>query len=801
MTDFGAYKGMFKTLEAESLMPPDTRLSFLESADKIIQLKTVNTETGITRSIDLRLAVVKPAHCMMPTKEDVNIYEFINSPGILYRALKGIEGTIAVDIETNGTQAADSDVRIVGIGIASSTKIMYFDFETNIKECNEAILGWLRDYEGAIVGHNVFFDGTFLLRDTGKWLNWKYDTYGMYRQLANEGYPGQSYGLKTAQLQLLNWDAKGDVELDEYLVKEGHVSDIKKEKKDGYYLGKPMKGEARYYKPKKSEMYRAPAKILGYYCGLDAASTLMLLEDVFLPSIKGQAYEEVFLDYHELFMKNVELLGNQQLTGITIQKEPLEAYKLILEEEIVAAELTFRNHEKVNPFAEELNRRAVDAIQEKEPEQYKKLRIPSEPDKEKKDGSISKSWTNWRARMDEIEKNGPEVSKNWESWAERLEEAKHKEHFNINSPTQLQELFYEYLGLKVLVTTTSGDPSTGVQALPGFGEVGKLLKECRDKEKELGYVKACLEHLFEDDEGNYRIHPQFRAPGTLTCRLAGSGGLNLQQIPKSRRYLECWRPVEGKAWVDCDHTSLEQVVMAELTRDSSLWKIYGPDAKFNDIYLFNGSQLPVIGPKILAAGYDPDNPTEVDIAKTKKECKKERGISKVITLGSSYGMGAKKLKMNLGLQGIDITEKQAYAMHGSYWDLYSGVKDYEAFLLEELERNNGYVINGIGRPVCCAADYTKDIVNRVVQSTGHDIHMLYVRIVNTLLNDEGIEHDGIVWDFHDQTILECNVEDVERVKYILGTKAYEVLNKELGGEIKLAGDPQIIQTMADAKCG
>ena len=181
-------------------------------------------------------------------------------------------------------------------------------------------------------------------------------------------------------------------------------------------------------------------------------------------------------------------------------------------------------------------------------------------------------------------------------------------------------------------------------------------------------------------------------------------------------------------------------------------------------------------------------------------CSKLVWIAKVITLGSSYGMGAKKLKMNLGLQGIKITDKQAYNMHSAYWELYSGVKEYEAFLLEEHKDNNGFVINGIGRPVCCAADYTKDIVNRVVQSTGHDIHMLYMDICHRLLNEAGIEHDGIVWDFHDQTIIECNAEDVHRVKQIIGYDAYEVLNQELDGQIHLKGDPQIIRSMADAKC-
>ena len=219
-----------------------------------------------------------------------------------------------------------------------------------------------------------------------------------------------------------------------------------------------------------------------------------------------------------------------------------------------------------------------------------------------------------------------------------------------------------------------------------------------------------------------------------------------------------------------------------------------------DIYLFNGSQLPVIGPKIIAAGYNPDFPTQESVDKAKKEAKKERGVSKVITLGSSYGMGGKKLHQTLSLQGVEISLNDAYEMIKAYWKLYSGVKDYEQDLLAMLAWHNGYVLNGIGRPVCCAEDFIKDIVNRVVQSTGHDVHMLYIYIVNKLLDKASIPHDGIVWDFHDQTILECNEEDAEQVKFIIGTRAYEVLNYLLGGKIPLKGNPQIIKDMAQAKC-
>lgn len=815
------------------------KLSYHDSSNRIISVSVKDKETGITYSTDARLAILNTTRSYMPKKQDVAIFEYLYSIGVIARALKKLSGVIAVDIETKGTQAADPDTRIVGIGIADAQNILYIDFETNGKEVNQFVLNFLSEYTGGLVAHNAFFDGAFLQRECGKWLDWKYDTYALYKQIETGGFPGQKWGLKDAQLQLLNWDHKGDVQLDEWLVRNGHVADIKKDEKEGYVFVEDYVSEAgehkgpRWCKPRKSEMWRAPAQILGYYCGLDAASTWQLLHEVILPSIKGQAWEDIFWFYNHVFLENVRLHVDQQLHGITIDKPMLEAYYERLQERISHHYTEFVNHPDVRPFADERNAKILAECDSSEPAKYKKMKWPKEPKKIKKNGEISQVWLTWEQKTKELEEKGPDLSMNWVNWKEKRDKLASEEHLNLNSSQQMQWLFYEKLEYPILIRTYQGgtlepeeyifdfkakeykpnpelkkwlktSPSTGVKALPGFGEAGKLLGRQKDEEKELTYVRACLEHLIQDEEGNWRLHPQFRMPGTLTCRLAGSGGLNLQQIPKSREYLECWKPKPGKVWIDCDHTSLEQVVLAELSRDPALMKVYGPDAPpHQDIYLFNGAQLPGLGEKILAAGYHPDYPTEEWVAKVKKECKHERGISKVITLGSSYGMGKKKLRMTLKMEGIEISKDEATALYDAYWKLYAGIKEYEKELKHEWKTNNGWMLNGIGRPVALPEGdkFEKDIINRVIQSTGHDIHMLYIYICDQLFREAGIEVRGIVWDFHDQSIIECDEQDKEIVYEIMGTKAYQVLNdKYLKGAIRLKGDPQYIRSMACAKC-
>lgn len=222
------------------------------------------------------------------------------------------------------------------------------------------------------------------------------------------------------------------------------------------------------------------------------------------------------------------------------------------------------------------------------------------------------------------------------------------------------------------------------------------------------------------------------------------------------------------------------------------------EEKAQDVYLYNGASLPGIGDRIRATGYDPDNPTADSVSRAKKAAKVERTISKVVTLGSSYGMGPGKLAMTLCLQGIECTEAMARDIHSAYWKLYKGVKDYERYLLDQYRQRGGWVYNGIGRPIGIFEELTKDIVNRVVQSTGHDLHMFWTDILNSLFEMQKLEVHGIVWDFHDQSIVEVPEEQAEEVKSLFST-AYDILNERFKPIIPLSGDAQIVTNLAEAK--
>jgi hypothetical protein len=571
----------------------------------------------------------------------------------------------------------------------------------------------------------------------------------------------------------------------------------------------------------KSKMHLAPAEVLGPYCAADADSTYLLYTQVLRPALERFKALEKYAS-PEIYGRYLRILIEQRLRGMLVDREGVVAYSKQLEDQIAEDRDTFLKHPTIAPAVTEYNRRIAEEHWQKEPEKFLKQKaLPTEPAQYRKDGQLSKNWLRWNEQKEKA--TLPIVSKNWEKWWKQLLEILDGQHFNPDSGPQKQWLFYDYLKHPVILQTESGQPATDERALSAFGEPGRLLVSYNEKQKEASYVSACIGHLREsqgpqlggtariiDDNiadnsggsassGSYYLHAAFRVPGTLTGRLAGAGGFNIQQQPKSREYLKAFRARPGYLLVDLDFTSLENVVLAELSRDPGLWKLYGPGAKPNDAYLFTGAYLPVIGPQIRAAGYDPDNPTVEGIARAKKEAKQARSIAKVVTLASSYGAGAGKIHQTLQLSGIDLSFEEARKIRAGYWELYQGVKRWESELLRQYEKNGGWVLNGIGRPLGIAHGYEKDIVNRVCQSTGHSALVIFLTIVARQLDEAALCWHPWIADFHDEIILEVKEEDAEKAARIMDGPALKELNQLLGGDIPLRGNAAIVTDLAAAK--
>lgn len=699
---------------------------------------------------------------------------------------------VAVDLETKGADYSDPNTSIVGIGLAWHRGSAYLPITELSNYSRFQIHTFLNNKQG-LVAHNVYFDGGYLYRELFRHPQWLACTYGLTMQLSNEGWLGQRWGLKELQISLLGWAEANDKELDEWLIT------------NGFYKGNRRKDESREallqgilegtLSAEKGEMWRAPKEVLGKYCCLDAESTYLLYTGVLAPALAK--FPDLITYHRDEFLYLVRTLIEQKIRGILVDRDKLLSLDAQLTLEIEQTKQQFRTDPLISSPIYEIETRLLSELFEKQPEQYLKQKpVPTEPPKHKKDGSVSKNYLRWKELLPTYQERT--LSKNWINWRERMDKAEAgldpDYQFNINSQHHLRELLYTRLGLPVKIETETGEPSTSMKALRTMGPMGALLVRHIELVKEKGFTTKYLELTSERPT----IHASFRTPGTVTGRLS-SREPNLQQIPKSKRMMELFIARPGHVWLDLDFSALEPVVTTEYSQDPNLLFIYGDTAPKNDIYLFVGANIPgEIGRKIRGTGYDPYNPTPEALARAKKECKHERGICKTVVLACQYGAGVNKVYNTLEQAEIYLPYEEVEAVWNTYWELFERVRGFSKELYWQW-RKQGYVLNGTGRPMCVLPDDTKDLLNRFVQSTGHDVLQIYIRLFTQELNRREIPWTPVIIDWHDASTIEVPEAYVEQAKEVMGSWALDALNRMLGCNIKLRGEVETALNLAEAK--
>jgi len=647
---------------------------------------------------------------------------------------------VAVDFETRGNDYSlpDNESYVIGVGLAWDGGSCYLSMDQLSDESIAKLIQLLQTHRG-LVAHNVYFDGGWIRRDLGGHANWLACTFGLYMQCASEGFEGQRWGLKEAMVDVLLWSDTNETELDTWLVENGYCKQNKA----------PMKGE----------MWRAPPAIIGRYCVLDAEATYLLYVEHLLPILRRFPKLE---EYHcRDFLPHVMVHIDQKIAGIMTDRKHWLAYATELEASIVESERSFREHPLVAPHIQEFEQTKINEFLSTEPPRHKKRKARLEPAKFTKSGEVSKNWEKWKA----LEEKPLEESKVWQRWEEKrkcIELGIEPGYgFNLQSGDHLRWLLYDKLHNKVLLQTESGLPAVSEDALQSMGDVGQILIGRALKVKELSYVSDYIERV----EHRPTIHPSFKMPGTVTGRLAGKAP-NLQQLPKTKGTLSGFVSRPGHSFVDCDVNALEMVVTAELSQDKNLLYLYGPGAQPNDIYTFYGSMMAGIGPKLRSLGYDPYNPVKEVLDATKKACKKERSIAKLLILSDNYGSGVKKKQKILSLNGVEMSLHEVEEMHNSLMEAKSGVLEYVAWLQDEWKANGGWVENGYGRPICVDEKYLKDILNRCL-AEGTLVHTDrgLVPIEQVKLTDkvwdgrDWVSHTGVIFQGYKE-VIEINQVDM-----------------------------------------
>lgn len=188
------------------------------------------------------------------------------------------------------------------------------------------------------------------------------------------------------------------------------------------------------------------------------------------------------------------------------------------------------------------------------------------------------------------------------------------------------------------------------------------------------------------------------------------------------------------------------------------------------------------------------------------------GVDKpTIVHNCTYGMGAAKLKSELDLAGFDVSIEAAEEMHKAYWDFFGGLTKLAAVLKREWTNNGGWLFGIRGEPVTIPkpytyydntlgrkvkVDYTKDILNRMVQRAGSLITKRYIYHINRLRLERNVPMTPFIVDYHDATYWQCPDEQVQQAIDIFN-EALIILNDELKWDVKISGKVKVGKTMAD----
>lgn len=320
--------------------------------------------------------------------------------------------------------------------------------------------------------------------------------------------------------------------------------------------------------------------------------------------------------------------------------------------------------------------------------------------------------------------------------------------FNLGSPKQIGQIFFEKLQLPIVKKTPSGAPSTDEEVLQKLAEdypLPKLLLEHRGLAKLKSTYTDKLPRMVNPETG--RVHTNYAQAVAVTGRLA-SNDPNLQNIPvrtaEGRRIREAFIAAPGSNIVSADYSQIELRIMAHISGDASLLRAF---AQGEDIHRATAAEVFGVTPLEVTAD--------------------QRRIAKVINFGLIYWMSAFGLASNLG-----ITRDAAKLYIDRYFARYPGVAQY----MEETRANakeKGYVetvfgrrlwlpeINGGNGPRRQAAE--RAAINAPMQGTAADLIKLSMIAVDDWLTREGLS-SRMIMQVHDELVLEVPDAELAHVR-------------------------------------
>ncbi len=318
--------------------------------------------------------------------------------------------------------------------------------------------------------------------------------------------------------------------------------------------------------------------------------------------------------------------------------------------------------------------------------------------------------------------------------------------FNMGSPKQIGEIFFDQLGLPVVAKTPKGAPSTSEDVLQQLADQGfdlpRIVLEHRGLSKLRSTYTDKLPAMVSPVTG--RVHTSYHQAVAATGRLSSSDP-NLQNIPirseDGRRIRRAFVPEPGRRMLAADYSQIELRIMAHLSGDERLLAAFAAGL---DIHRATAAEVWGVAPE--------------DVSND------QRRSAKAINFGLIYGMSAFGLARQLG---IERGAAQEYV--DLYFQRYPGVKDFMDRIRAQARRDK-YVETLFGRRLYLTdidhsnqgrrAGAERTAINAPMQGTAADIIKRAMIAVDAWIESEG-PPVRMIMQVHDELVFEVAEEAAE----------------------------------------
>lgn len=342
------------------------------------------------------------------------------------------------------------------------------------------------------------------------------------------------------------------------------------------------------------------------------------------------------------------------------------------------------------------------------------------------------------------------------------------EHFNIQSPKQLQQIIYEKLdipkelGIKRIKKTKTGF-STDESVLTKLSEhpLPRYILEYRTIAKlKNTYVDTLPQHV---NEKTGRLHTSFNQVMAATGRLS-SEHPNLQNIPMRTKLGREIRKAfksnkEGWKIISADYSQVEIRILAELSKEKVLIEAFKNN---EDIHSLTAM-------KIFKVTSD-EMTTEL------------RSRAKAINFGIIYGMGPRRLSEETG-----VSLKEAKDFIERYFKAYPNIKKYtENIILEAISTGYTKTILGRKRPINGLDDDNAMIksraqnmaVNSPIQGSAADLIKMAMIQIDKTIEKEALKGKMLL-QVHDELVFSSPKEEVDRFVSIIRHEMENAITTEI----------------------